>query len=65
MNVVEQLTGVSFANVPDDTKLCEMGIDSLKMMQVGAYIEEKTGRTMYKKDIVDLTAGTVREMLSS
>ena len=64
MNVVEQLTEVSFANVPDDTKLCEMGIDSLKMMQVGAYIEEKTGRTMYKKDIVDLTAGKVRQLLS-
>lgn len=63
MQAVQQLTGRSFANVPDDTKLCEMGIDSLQLMQVGAYIEEKTGRVMYKKDIVELTVGQVKDWL--
>jgi hypothetical protein len=64
MQAVEQLTGRSFENVPDSTKLCEMGIDSLQLMQVGAYIEETTGRTMYKKDIIELTVGQVREWLN-
>tara|TARA_B100001109_G_scaffold255062_1_gene256570 strand:- start:1777 stop:1971 length:195 start_codon:yes stop_codon:yes gene_type:complete len=63
METVEELTKTSFAGVPDDTKLIEMGIDSLKMMQLGAYIEEKTGQPMYKKDIVELTVGRVRQVV--
>lgn len=65
MEAVEELTQTSFDGVPDDTKLIEMGIDSLKMMQLGAYIEEKTGRPMYKKDIVELTVGRVRQVVRS
>ena len=48
MEAVEELTQASFAGVPDD-KLIEMGIDSLKMMQLGAYIEERRGSPCTRK----------------
>ena len=63
METIEEIVQVKLKSLPDDTTLVELGIDSLKMMQVGAYIEETTNTTMYKKDIVALTVGNIKDLL--
>ena len=46
METIVEIVQVKLKSLPDDTTLVELGIDSLKMMQVGAYIEETTNTTM-------------------
>lgn len=64
MDTVEQIIEMSLHGVADDTKLRTLGVDSVKLVQVAAHIEETTGKAMYQSQIYELTVGQVKEMLS-
>lgn len=64
MQAIEDLTEVSFRDVPDDTKLSEMGINSMKLTWVGSYIEKTTGKPMFKDEVIELTVGKLKTLLN-
>ena len=67
MSLLEQIEDILETKIhhrKDETKLVELGADSMKLVQVGALVEDTVGTELTQEDMFKMTVGSLRRLLS-
>jgi acyl carrier protein len=60
---IESKLDIKIESIKDDTTLIEIGIDSIKLVEIAGIIEENTDLVLHEDDIYEINGKWLRDLL--
>ena len=62
---IEKITNLKLDKYPEDYKLTQLGLDSIKLAQVASILEDEIDREISLKEMMEMTPKKLKELIKS